>query len=265
MTGQARSRINPKLLKTEVGVRLRDLPFELIYLNSCESTNSECMQRETHGSVVVAEQQTAGRGRRGNKWHSPFSGNIYCSIGMNISIPGEYLGLVSLQVGVIIAEVLRDHGYQEIGLKWPNDILLQGKKLGGILIETRSSASNGFFIVIGFGLNTDLDNDTLSDIDQPVICLRQVPDIKICRQQLLVELISEIYLSIMNLDYQAPVGLLERFSHFDSFQGRQVLVTTHNETVAGLYQGIQPTGQLSIKTAQGLQHYSAAEISLRES
>jgi len=122
----------------ELANMVSDAPLNLVYLDECESTNIECMQQAVHNTIVIAESQSAGRGRRGRQWYSPVEQNIYCSIGLNKTIKAEYLGLISLQVAVCIVNVLREQGYSEVGLKWPNDILCQGKKLGGILIETKA-------------------------------------------------------------------------------------------------------------------------------
>lgn len=251
-------------LQAEIENRLDGQPVNLNYLDSCESTNIECMQLADHASVVVAEHQTAGRGRRGKNWHSPLTQNIYCSIGVNKMIQAEYLGLISLQVGVCIAEVLHRRGFTAVSLKWPNDILLRGKKLGGVLIETRVNASNDFFLVIGIGLNIRLDDSALTSIDQPAISLAEVSDDAVDRQHLLCELISEVIKSTMALEIKSNGNLLEQFSHFDNFRGKHVQVKTQNEIISGIYQGIQSTGHLQIKTEHGIQTFSAAEISLRE-
>ncbi|MCK4709712.1 MAG: hypothetical protein KAU21_13920, partial [Gammaproteobacteria bacterium] len=101
-------------LQADISKVVSGSPLKLLYLNSCESTNIECLKLAEHNTVVIAEHQSAGRGRRGNNWHSPLSQNIYCSIGLNKSIKAEYLGLISLQVGVCIVNVLRAQGFDEV-------------------------------------------------------------------------------------------------------------------------------------------------------
>ncbi len=252
-------------MNTELLSRLGIEKINLRYIESCESTNSVCLQMADPVTVVIAEQQTAGRGRRGKSWHSPLSQNIYCSIGVNKKIQAEYIGLISLQVGVSIAEVLHEQGFSGVCLKWPNDILLSGKKLGGILIETRVNAVNNFFLVIGFGLNMRLDENSLKEIDQPAIALsnflHEAPD----RQRLIIRLVSEILASVWEFGIPEVATLLDKFSQYDQIRGRQVQVITDNETISGIYRGIESSGRLQLETEQGLRVFASAEISLRES
>jgi BirA family biotin operon repressor/biotin-[acetyl-CoA-carboxylase] ligase len=222
------------------------------------------MQLASHGSVVIAEQQTAGRGRRGKRWHSPQSDNIYCSLGVKKKFQPSHLGLISILVGVSIARVLSAQGYSEIGLKWPNDILLKGKKLGGILIETQALGEDMFYLVIGFGLNMTLDPSALIHIDQPAIGLTQVDSCCVNRQVLLSSLISGILGSLKNFEIEASTLLLDEFSHFDEFRGKQVQVITQAGILNGVYLGLESTGQLKVRTDQGIMSFAAAEISLRK-
>ena len=251
-------------LQTDISKAITGSPFKLVYLDSCESTNIECLKLAETNTVVIAEHQSAGRGRRGNQWHSPLSQNIYCSIGLNKVIKAEYLGLISLLVGVCIVNVLRALGVDEANLKWPNDILLQGKKLGGILIETRANSPDNFYLVIGFGLNVNLDGGDLNHIGQPAIGLNQWSTKLLDRQQLISDLIGQILRDVIEFDLDVIDALIMQFNQYDEFQGKQVRVKTAGEEITGIYQGIQRNGQIQIQTSRGLELFSAAEISLRE-
>jgi BirA family biotin operon repressor/biotin-[acetyl-CoA-carboxylase] ligase len=224
----------------------------------------ECLQMAQHGSVVIAETQTAGRGRRGRTWVSPAGNNVYCSIGLNKAIDAEYMGMISLQVGVCIAQVLLGEGYSGLSLKWPNDILLQGKKLGGILIESRFNTANEFYLVIGFGLNTCLQESVTSQIDRPAIGLNQVSDSGVNRQRLFPELIGSIYDAVNAFQISGIPALIRRFSDLDSYLGKKVSIVSGEEITSGIYQGLEKTGQIQIRTKRGLELFSAAEISLRD-
>lgn len=255
--------LDETLLKTEVEACLQGECINLSYMQSCASTNLECLQRARHGTVVVAEQQTAGRGRRGKTWFSPHCSNIYCSIGVNKTLPPTHLGLLSIVVGVSIAQVLTECGFAEVSLKWPNDILYLGKKLGGILIETRALGDDDFFLVIGFGLNMNLDEAFRQQIDQPTTGLNHIKQHAVERQQLLPMFISRIMQGIKEFEIDSASALFEAFHGFDALRGRQVRVTTAKETITGTYQGLESTGQVQVETEQGLRSYAAAEISLR--
>ncbi len=238
--------------------------LELIYLNTCDSTNRQCIQQGTDGLLVISEHQTEGRGRRGKQWHSPQRQNLYCSIGLCKSLTPEYLGLISLLVGVSIADVLHLSGYEGVRLKWPNDVLMDGKKLGGILIETRANAVNEFYLVIGIGLNLSLDDDELEKIDQPATALNQIKSTHCDRQQLVTLLVSRIFQSVREFESSQAGALLERFKQYDHLTDKTVLVKTLNEDIQGDYAGLQADGQVCISLTDGIRCFAAAEISIRE-
>ena len=251
------------VLRAEIGGRVSTWPVELHYFPACESTNKECQQLAQHGSIVLAERQTAGRGRRGNVWHSPLASNIYCSIGLQKTLEARYLGLLSLQVGICIAQVLREQGFDAAELKWPNDVLLDGKKLGGILIETRALTVDTFFLVIGFGLNVHLDESTIQAINQPAVSLSQHSARAINRQLLLAEIISRIMNSIMQFDLHRIDALLIEFNQYDCLRGLPVVVKNAGQEIHGVHLGIAKTGEIQVRTDRGVELFSAAEISLR--
>ncbi len=238
--------------------------IELIYLDTCDSTNRQCMQMGSDGLVVISEHQTQGRGRRGKHWHSPQRQNLYCSIGLRKSLDAEYLGLISLLVGVSIADVLHQIGYTGVSLKWPNDILIDGKKLGGILIETRAIAANEFYLVVGIGLNLNLDDDELRKIDQPATALNQIKNINCDQQQLVTSLISRVFQSIREFEPSQADALLERFKKYDHLTDKPVVVKTLNEDVFGHYAGLLADGQVCVSLADGIRCFTSAEISIRE-
>ncbi len=253
-----------KKFKADVAIAVCDASLNLLYLDSCESTNIECLKLSTNNSIVIAEMQTAGRGRRGNEWHSPSSQNIYCSIGLNKSIQAEYLGLISLLVGVCIVTVLRQQGIEDVGLKWPNDILLQGKKLGGILIETRVNREDDFYLVIGFGLNVNLTESEHEIIGQPAISLNQLAHTKIDRNQLLTDLVTHIMQTVKSFDSRSIEPLLKTFNQYDCYKNMDIIVKTRTEEITGRTLGIEDTGWIRVQTSDGIKSFSAAEISLRK-
>lgn len=251
-------------LRGDLAILLPQYTLELIYLDSCDSTNRQCMQQGRDGLLVISEHQSEGRGRRGRHWHSPQRKNLYCSIGLRKSLAAEYLGLISLLIGVSIAEVLHQAGYKELSLKWPNDILMGGKKLGGILIETRANAANDFYLVTGIGLNLSLTDEELEQIDQPATALNQMQTLNCDAQQLVTELISRVVHSIREFEPSQSNALLARFNAYDHLSDKPVVVKTLNEELVGHYAGLQSDGQVCIRLAKGIRCFSSAEISLRE-
>lgn len=125
-----------------------------------ESTNSYLFNRlgsgQIHGNAVLAEYQSNGRGRRGNKWVSPLGSGVCLSVGWRFDIAPASLGLLSLYMGVAIARALGEVELTNVGLKWPNDIVIMNKKLGGILLELRGEASGPVDVIIGIGVNYEL-------------------------------------------------------------------------------------------------------------
>lgn len=251
-------------LTSDIERALGGQSLTLKYLQVCDSTNKQCLQMAKHNSVVVAEKQEQGRGRRGKVWLSPASRNIYCSVGVHKKLAPTHLGLISLLVGTCIAQVLDELGFNEIALKWPNDILLQGKKLGGILIETQMISEHEYFLVVGFGINVHLPQDALNQIDQAAISLSQFSELEVNRQHLLALVIARIINSINHFKQDCAQDVLQKFSFYDSFVGEQILVKTQSETLPGTYLGLEPSGNVRILTDRGEQIFASAEISLRK-
>ena len=265
--------IDEKLLALELKKRVSS-EVEIRYTNECASTNSECMQLgiqlNNKAVVYVTDHQTSGRGRRGNVWHSPAGKNIYCSIGFHKTISAQYLGLVSLQTGISIATVLCDMGFENIDLKWPNDLICAGKKLGGILIETRVLENDEYYLVIGFGLNVNqdmsqLDESVKQQITQPATSLIQLAGQPVDRQDLLVKIIPQLIRAIADLKTETVPEVIKNFSSLDYLQGKVVTVKTINGNKSGRYLGIEESGQIRVLIDNEINQFSSAEISLRES
>ena len=136
-----------------------------------DSTNSWAKfetKQQAGTDIFLAEQQTAGRGRLGRQWASPMAANIYLSLRRRFNKGLPALSGLSLVVGVLLAKTLRSQGFTEVGLKWPNDIVVDGKKCAGILIETQGDVFEPASLVIGIGVNYRLHPEHKKIIDQPV-------------------------------------------------------------------------------------------------
>lgn len=236
------------------------------YRHNTASTNADVLEyHDLHQREVVAfsEAQSAGRGRRGRRWLSPFARNIYCTIGIAKEIPANRQGLLSIVTGLALCRALRHSADAAIFLKWPNDVLCDGRKLGGILIEARPLGKGRFFFAIGFGLNVYMDADELAEISQPATSLEQIAGSGIDRTQVLMASIDAVVDSIRAFESEAVQDLVREFERFDAFHGRPVEVVTADSRVAGINRGITVDGQLQLETEQGIEVHSAAEISLR--
>lgn len=251
-------------LQHSLAEQLQGCEFKLDYRETCDSTNRECLQMGDDSLIVISDHQSAGRGRRGRQWFSPAGQNLYCSIGVYKSIPAEKLGLISLLVGICIARQLHRAGFTDVKLKWPNDVLMQGGKLGGILIETRVLESERFYLVIGMGLNLQLSLEQLETIDQAAISLAQDGHVKCNRLQLVSRIIGDIMRSVQDFKDDDSQQLLQDFAQYDSLRGKEVRVRTLQGDQFGRYAGLQADGQVRVDLEQGLQTFSAADISIRE-
>ncbi len=261
MTADSRL-FDEELLRRELSRVIAPHPLELSYLTSCDSTNRECQRWSRHGSVVISEQQTAGRGRRGRSWHSPKQRNLYCSIGLEKQLPATALGLVSLLVGIGLVEALVAHDQHAVALKWPNDLLMHNKKLGGILIENRVLDHNRFFLTVGIGLNLQLHETDLETIGQPAIGLDFDGD-RDALSRLVAQLIGRVMSQLVDFQVAHTDAVIERFKRYDALQGKTVKVITDDQSVEGLYAGVHRDGRIMIDLAQGRRLFSAADISIR--
>ena len=137
--------------------------LDIVVLDIVGSTNDfvreRCAAGGSRGVVAFAEQQTAGRGRRGKTWHSPAGANIYCSVGWQCQGALASWSGLSLAVGAILAESVAAHLGIQLQLKWPNDLFYQERKLGGVLVELLGEQDGGHNAVIGFGLNVSMGRD----------------------------------------------------------------------------------------------------------
>jgi BirA family biotin operon repressor/biotin-[acetyl-CoA-carboxylase] ligase len=240
--------------------------FDWHYRHDTESTNADVLnyqQQYQREVVAVSEAQSAGRGRRGRQWLSPFARNIYCTIGITKEIPASRQGLLSIVTGLALCRALEQSAAAMVGLKWPNDLLFEGRKLGGILIESRPLDEACFYFAIGFGLNVFMTAAELAEIPQPATSLAQIAVAKVDRTQVLTTSVDRVIRSIRAFDYRAVQELVAEFAHFDVFHGHPIDVVAGDSRIRGINRGITPGGQLQLETEQGMEVHSAGEISLR--
>ena len=252
--------------QAQVRAAVEDQGFDWLYREETGSTNADALQHHAdHGREVVAfaEAQSAGRGRRGRQWLSPFARNIYCTVGISREIPAARQGLLSIVTGVALCRALRTQTGLAVKLKWPNDLLLADAKLGGILIESRAFDVGHYFFAIGFGLNLQMSADELATLDRPATSLCQALGDDLDRSKLLVASIEAVIAAIRGFEIDAAAALIGEFSDFDAYRERSVEVVCGEQRIIGINRGIDEQGQLRLQTARGIELHSAAEISLR--
>ncbi len=232
-----------------------------------DSTNRYLVElARTHaktGSVCFAESQTAGKGRHGRQWVSPFGKNIYLSILWRFNNDLSCLSGLSLAVGVAVVRSLNALGINDIGLKWPNDIVWQGKKLAGILIEVSGEASGQCTAVIGLGLNVCLAAKHAQSIEQPWTDLQQItPEANYSRNALASGLLNQLLPVIAHFETDTLSHYLAEWRSYDANFGKQVNVYLGKQQIDGLVCGINAQGLLLLKNAAGeMKTFASGEIS----
>ena len=226
-----------------------------------ESTNAWALQHGVCGDVCLADQQTAGRGRRGREWQSPAGMNVYLSVRWCFKPVPEYLPLLSLVTGLAVADALEDCAIHGHGLKWPNDLYYDGKKLGGILLEAVGSPKD---VVIGIGLNVNMLLESGAAIDQPWTSLQQIRGEPVERHALIVAILQRLIPRLKAFPRLDITQFQHDWQRRDLLQGREVLVQSGTETLQGLASGVDNRGQLKITLYDGsIKNLSSADVSVR--
>ena len=237
----------------------------LSVVDEIDSTNAEVMRILVKGErttpVVTAETQTAGRGRRGQPWSSPAGDNIYLSVGLSLSGGFSAVDGLSLVLGVAVAEVLERLGAAPVGLKWPNDIFIDGVKVGGILVELQGELQEGVVhAIVGLGLNVHMTK--APDIDQPWTSLALArPQLSWSRSALVGSLIAGIVDASDKFQRVGFAGFRDSWQSRDEFFNRE-LVARDGEW-QGVGQGIDDSGNYMLRTDEGEFSVRSGEISLR--
>lgn len=221
-----------------------------------DSTHDRLLQALRQGLdgwlALAAEQQTRGRGRRGRVWRTPLGGGIALSLAWPYaSAPADAL---PLRIGVALAWACARLGVRDVRLKWPNDLLVEGRKLGGVLIE---GSASGF--VIGVGLNHTLPR-RWPDVGQPVTSLRTILGARVPPRARVLEVVLEALLA----ELRAPNPAWQAaFARRDALAGRRVRIDGAGETWEGVACGVTQEGALRVQTPQGLRLCHAGEVSVR--
>lgn len=212
-----------------------------------------------HGATVIAEAQTAGRGRRGKTWVSPFGASLYMSMCWRFQGGYQQIGGLSLFVGYCVAHALQRMGIDGIGLKWPNDIYRHGQKLGGILVEVEGQIGTEVSCIIGIGINVNLP-DVTEQIDQP---FTDLSGLDICRNRLCAEVISVLHTHLPDFETDGLHSIVEQWNSLDEFAGKTVVISHGDKQQLGTNLGIESSGALRLQTSEGIRLVHGGEVSLR--
>lgn len=230
-----------------------------------DSTNQYLLERLDSlqpGDACIAEYQQAGRGRRGRQWFSPFGSNLYLSMYWRLEQgPAAAVGL-SLVIGIVMAEVLRELGAKDVRVKWPNDLYLNDRKLAGILVELTGKTGDAAQIVIGAGINLAMRNVATDVINQGWINLQEA-GINIDRNALAITLIRELRTALSLFEQESLVPFLTRWESLDNYANRQVKLIIGDREIFGIARGINEQGALLLEQDGVIKPWVGGEISLR--
>jgi BirA family biotin operon repressor/biotin-[acetyl-CoA-carboxylase] ligase len=236
------------------------------YAAEVSSTNTLAMDLAHHGAaegtVVVAERQTHGKGRLGRTWVSP-GGNLYVSVILRPAVAVQKAPLATLMGAVAVASAVRERQGLAAGIKWPNDILLAGKKCCGLLTEMSSEPDRIKHIVLGIGVNVNMDLDALPpDVRQRSTSLAAVHGAPLDRTRLLADLLEQLdrwYACFL----RSPGAVLDAWRRLNVTMGRSVSVRCREEAIEGVARDVDEDGRLIIAMPDGTERAVASgEVTL---
>lgn len=228
-----------------------------------DSTNSESLRQIQSGSIenraIIANTQTAGRGRRGRQWLSPKNAGVYLSLTRHFSMEANALQALSLVTAISVLDVLQKLGAQGLQLKWPNDVLFEGKKLAGILLELQQKDALSF-VVFGVGVNIELSAEAAGSIDRPVIDLSSIIDEPPARIVLLAALLNKLCLNLSKYERSGFASFEERWNSLDCYRMSDIEIQNGETVLTGKSLGVDSEGSLLLETEQGIQSINSGEV-----
>ncbi len=238
---------------------------QLEVLHIVDSTNTRMLNRagshSLHNTLTLAEFQYGGRGRRGRAWLSPYARNLSMSLGLRLDKHLAQMGGLSLVAGLAVAAVLEELGAQGLALKWPNDLLVDDKKIGGILVELVQKAT-AVEIVIGMGVNVDLSDQEIRNIEQPVTDLRRV-GVSLSRTELVIAIIANVQKFVRQFESEGFETFIDAYNAVHKYHQKPCTIAMGDQSVQGTVLGVGVNGELILDTLSGVQQFHGGEVSLR--
>lgn len=228
------------------------------YLKRTKSRHNPCCIR-----VCAAEWQSSGRGRRGRRWVSPYGTNVYLSLAMQLSKSILRYGGLSLAAAVAVLQAIRGCGIDDLGVKWPNDILYQGRKIAGILLDLSGESSGPFYVVLGIGVNLKIPDRAGREIDQPWADLSQ-SGVKLDRNYLAGRILEAVVLAVDGFSEKGLEAFIHEWERFDLLSGRVVEMHLEGKSmITGVARGIDADGALLVERNGVTSRFHAGEVSVR--
>lgn len=268
---EAMELLDEKIITAYIHSHIRQ-NLKLEIFDEITSTNDYLMGQIPQNSgtphVCFAEWQPQGRGRLGRRWITPYGDALACSLLWRFACPAGHLSGLSLAVGLMAIQALEDFGIRGVQLKWPNDILYKGQKLGGILIEVSGDAAGPCYCVIGIGINVNLSRthaqQQMRAVDQPWIDLTSIiSDNIVSRNQLAGLLIKHLFVVLPQFERDGFAAFLKDWQRYDALSGQMVSVQDHEHETIGKVLGVNESGSLLLDN--GIQQLAiiSGEVTVR--
>jgi len=242
--------------------------YSIHVYDSLDSTNTSLMEAAldgaADGTLFCTEHQQSGKGRRGRQWHSVVGGSLTFSILWRFENGLQSLSGLSLAVGLAIARAVNRHSRHPARLKWPNDVLVDYRKLAGVLVEVQGDLHGAALAVVGIGLNVRLNEAQRETVDQAVVDLAEM-GVRVGRNRLLADCLRELYGVLSVFRQHGFAALREDWQTLDAYAGKAVaLALPDARRIQGVASGVDETGAFLLRDAGSrLNPYSGGEISLR--
>ena len=260
--------LDPDQIRAPMKARPLDRLERLEVFDEIESTNSYLLSEPAPAPgrfrVALAEHQTAGRGRMDKQWHSPASSGVCMSMAYTFALARADLSAVTLAVGVGVVKVLESAGLSAVMLKWPNDLIVRDGKLGGILTEVRQRGNQGTTIVVGVGINVDLDADAVPQ--RPNIgAVRDLAGSGVdvpSRSYLSSRLIEQIFDVLTEFEDRGFAPFAADYARLDWLRGRRIQVDDSSVTTYGVADGVDLDGSLILANGDQRQRVVSGSVRL---
>lgn len=258
--------LEPARIRAALPAPVVGLLEDLQVVWSTGSTNSEllrCSAPQRGSRVMLAERQTGGRGRRGREWASPLAAHVYLSVLRGFAGGLAQLGGLSLVAGVAVTEALHAQGIAQVRLKWPNDLVVDGHKLGGLLVEGGGEFAGPARAVIGIGLNVHMPEAFAARIDQPWTDLDRLAGNPVQRNAVAAGVLAHLLPALEQFEAEGLAPFLPRYAALDSLAGCAVRVEQGGTWQEGQAMGLAEDGALRVVIDGREQHVHAGEVSVR--